>query len=181
VVARDGLHRALLEIGERIDEIIAGAERAAEDVRRRAQADADRYLTERRRRADALEAERNRRFHDALEALRSGAARIEEESERVVRSVQEAIRRSEEPVEEPPEDTPAEGPARVTPAPVAYPGNAGREPDAEAGADLRVSMLIRATQLAVQGHDRGEIEQTLQSEFGATDAQGVVDQVLGSR
>jgi hypothetical protein len=37
-------------------------------------------------------------------------------------------------------------------------------------------MLIRATQLAVQGHDRSEIEQTLEREFGAADAALVVEQ-----
>jgi hypothetical protein len=185
--AREGLHQALIDIGERVDEIIAGAERAAEDVRRRAQADADRYLTERRRRADALEAERNRRFQDALDALRSGVSRIEDESERVVRTVQEAISSSDEPADQAPEEpvaapAPAPAPAAPPPAPVAYPGSAGRRGDGEPRADdVRVSMLIRATQLAVQGHDRGEIEQTLQTEFGATDAPDVVDQVLGRR
>jgi hypothetical protein len=176
---REGLHRALLEVGERVDEIIAGAERAAEDVRRRAQADADRYLAERRRRADTLEAERNRRFQEALEALQSGVARIEDESERVVRSVEETIRRADQPESEPPEETPAVAPAG--PAPVAYPGRGRSEPDVDENADPRVSMLIRATQLAVQGHERAEIEQTLETEFAGIDAEQVVNQVLGRR
>jgi hypothetical protein len=182
--AREGLRRALLDVGERVDEIISGAERTAEEIRRRAQIDADRYLAERQRRADALEAERKKLLSEALETLRGGTTRIEEEAERVSRSIEEIIRRGEqttgsEAVDEPAPEAPR--PAPSAPAPVAYPGRPAREREPE-GTDVepRVSMLIRATQLAVQGHDRVEIEQTLESEFGATDAKLVVDQVLGT-
>jgi hypothetical protein len=175
--ARDGLRRALLEVGERVDAIIAGAERTAEDIRRQAQADADRYLAERRRRADALEAERNRRFQEALEALRSGASRIEAETDRVVRSVEEAVQHAEatEAAAEPLAD------AQQPPAPAAYPGSATGVPEGGLATPPRVSMLIRATQLAVQGHERGEIEQTLEAEFGRADVELIVDEVLGRR
>ena len=182
--ARDGVRRALMEVGERVDEIITGAERAAEDVRRRAQADAERYLAERRRRADALEAERSRRFQEALGELRSGVGRIGDEAERVVQSVEEAIGRAadaEESAGEAPIATPATPAPPPGPRPIAYPGRASREPDGEPMAEPRVSMLIRATQLAVQGHERVEIEQTLESEFGAADVGQIVDEVLGHR
>jgi hypothetical protein len=184
-LAREGLRRALLEVGERVDEIIAGAERTAEDVRRRAQIDAERYLSEARRRAEALEAERNKRLQGTLEALRSGISRIEDETARTVRSVEETIRGSEELTGPPPVDEPLgapQPPIAPAPAPVAYPGRPSRDPSEGAeAAEPRVSMLIRATQLAVQGHDRREIEQTLEREFGAADAALVVDQVLGQR
>jgi hypothetical protein len=175
---RDGLRRALFEVGERVDEIIAGAELAAEDIRRHAEAEADRYRAERRQ-AEALEAERNRRFQDALEELKSGVARIEGDAESVVRSVEEAIRRTEEEPHEP--AAAAAPPPPAAPTPIAYPGRANREPDGEPAAEPRISMLIRATQLAVQGHERAEIEQTLESEFGATGVPQVVDEVLGRR
>jgi cell division septum initiation protein DivIVA len=88
---RDGLLRALAEVGEQVDEIIADAERAAEQIREEGQADADRYLEERRRQAEAHEAETRRRIETALSALRSGLAGITAEADRVFSSVEAAI------------------------------------------------------------------------------------------
>lgn len=78
---------------------------------------------------------------------------------------------------EPPVDAPVE-PLRPGPAPVAYPGKSAgtgggnsSEPPEEA--------VLRATQMAVAGSSRSEIEATLSDEFGLADAAPVVDDILG--
>jgi hypothetical protein len=177
---RADLRRLLSGVAERVDEAIAAAERSAEDIRRRAEAEAERLVAERRRQLEIVEADRSRRFQEALEALRSGIDAVDRESARAVRAAEDAIHRAEQPPVEPaqaprPADTPL-------PPPVAYPGRPREAPEgASEGAESRTSMLIRATQLAVQGHERSEIEETLESEFGAADVGQIVDEVLGRR
>jgi hypothetical protein len=39
--------------------------------------------------------------------------------------------------------------------------------------------LLRATQMAVAGNDRAEIERTLEAEFGITDPHFITDELLG--
>lgn len=94
-----------------------------------------------------------------------------------------------EPVE------PEETVARLAPPPSAPEPVAEREPDlpplpaddrfstpavesapAEAS---RESALIRATQLAVRGTERGEIERTLRDEFGVSEPSEIVNEILG--
>jgi translation initiation factor IF-2 len=178
--ARADLRQLLSGVAERVDEAIAAAERSAADIRRRAEAEAERLVAERRRELEIVEAERSRRFQEALEALRSGIDAVDRESARAVRAAEDAIHRAERPAVEPaqtprPADTPL-------PPPVAYPGRSREAPEgAVESPEARTSMLIRATQLAVQGHERAEIEETLASEFGAADVGQIVDEVLGRR
>ncbi|MDP9483791.1 MAG: hypothetical protein M3P84_11290, partial [Chloroflexota bacterium] len=63
---------------------------------------------------------------------------------------------------------------------VAYPG-AGQPPAASSGFDGRSeAALLRATQLAVAGSGRGEIEARLLSEFDLADPGAVIDEILGA-
>jgi hypothetical protein len=77
------------------------------------------------------------------------------------------------------------------PAPRAYAGT-GRGPDSAwepeppsrdaataRGAELRESAVIRATQLAISGSARSEIEAALREDFGFEDPRPIVDEVLG--
>lgn len=70
-----------------------------------------------------------------------------------------------------------------SPMPVAYPGRgaAAPSPAAEPAPAPAVpeEALLRATQMAVGGSSREEIERTLSDEFGLEDASPVVDDILG--
>lgn len=91
----------------------------------------------------------------------------------------------------------------LNPRPVAYPGSAAggseqhdaRPEEGEASARMQAvpdqpaerragdteAALLRATQLAVAGRNRDEIEATISSEFDLGDPAAVVDQILGSK
>lgn len=112
--AREQLQRALLDVGERVDEILGEAESAAGEIRTRAEAEGDAYLEERRAEAEALEAETRKRIDEALGELRLGVDRIAGESERLVGALREATDRAAQAAA--PEAMPPE------PRPVAYPG-----------------------------------------------------------
>jgi hypothetical protein len=184
--AHTNLRRALLDVVDRVDEIIGTAEQTAEEIRREAQAEADRYLAERKQEAERMEAERARRYQEAVHALRAGIRRIESEGERVIHDAEEAIRHAEPGTAEAPAPAAPPSPAAPTAPPVAeaprgvvaYPGRQAGPEEGE-GERARASMLIRATQLAVQGVEREEIERTLEAEFGVSGAESIVSEVLG--
>ncbi len=69
------------------------------------------------------------------------------------------------------------------PRPMAYPGNpqpAAEPQTAASEGGNREDALVRATQMAVAGHDRSEIESALASEFGIAEPGGIVDDILGA-
>ena len=53
------------------------------------------------------------------------------------------------------------------------------EPSGDSSADPNEQALLRATQLAVSGIGREEIEATLTDEYGVADAAAIVDEILG--
>jgi len=73
----------------------------------------------------------------------------------------------------------------AVPSPVAYPGTGGgeaegSEPESRGSDGVSEEALLRATQMAVAGHSRDEIEATLRSEFGVSDPSSVADEILGT-
>lgn len=133
---------------------------------------------------------------ERVESLRTDAAALVHEMESATSKLQELVRVGEERLEgasgEPPLDgdsdeaadadlpEPAspEGTAPFGPSPVAYPGRgadvAGGKP---AGPE---EVVLRATQMAVAGSSRSEIESTLRDEFGIDEPAPVVNEILGS-
>jgi hypothetical protein len=93
---------------------------------------------------------------------------------------------SEAPVSEKPTPAPEDsGPKlnpdapRIAAAPaVAYAGTGQSDTESPAAISTEAP-LIRATQMAVQGSDRSEIESTLKHEFGIEDAAPILDEILG--
>jgi hypothetical protein len=178
-------------VTERIEEVLLAAERVAAEIQADAEAQAATYLSEarseaeeysRRRReaADAAAGER-RATLDALAAdlcarrssLRERAAELEREIERVLAVIGQLADAAEDEA-----PRAAQGDRTKPPLAVAYPGSGDaherRGPEA-----ATEEALLRATQLAVAGSRRADIEAALRAEFGLDDPAGVVDEILG--
>ena len=168
---------SLSAAAERIRQMLVTAEDVSEDIRREAVAEAERYLEDRRREADQVVAARREQLERALETLRTEGREITERLAAVTAALERALADPlvGEPVASAPETAPAEEPA---PAPEAEP--AETSPPAPSAAHIRQRALIRATQLAVQGVDRAEVEQTLKREFELEDSAAIVDEILGT-
>jgi hypothetical protein len=144
---------------------------------------------------------------ERLAELRRQAIAIAEEVDRALAAIRElsfsapprpavagpsAVPSSPEPAEDPrqmrsaedsPQVRPAEDspPARARPAaPVfAYPGTSASASVAEGSPESEEMILLRATQMAVAGSDRTEIERTLRLEFSIEDPSEIVSEILG--
>lgn len=172
---------------ERIRQMLVTAESVAEDIRREATEEAERYLAERRREADALVAARKEHFEQALEILRNARPEIERRLAEVTAALERALE-DDSPAQAPPSRPAAprvvEEPEPDTraPEPPAKPEGAVEDGDGAltaAGSHVRQRALIRATQLAVQGAERRVVKETLEREFELDDAGPIVDEILG--
>jgi regulator of protease activity HflC (stomatin/prohibitin superfamily) len=141
------------KVAERLAVIVDAAERAALSVIDDAQKEAKRYLEDAQARADQIVAERLREAADALE--RQGAA----PAEPTLRPV------ADEPgTREPEPQRPEPEPLR----PVAPPRNSGSS-----------AARLLATQMAVSGNSRAEIETQLRNGFDIEDTSEILDAILG--
>ncbi|HYH62647.1 MAG TPA: hypothetical protein VD766_12340, partial [Solirubrobacterales bacterium] len=138
---------------------------------------------------------------ERVEVLRSNAAELMEELETVTRRLLEMtkgnalLKMSPDPGEDKPVESgeadraepaePAE-PVAASPAPVTESGPPGPTPTAYPGTSASSSesappeeAVLRATQMAVAGSPRSDIEVALRDEFGLDDPGSVVDDILG--
>jgi vacuolar-type H+-ATPase subunit H len=169
---------------ERLAAIVEAAERAAVTVIDDAEEQARRRLEEAQVEADRLVADRIASLADLTDSLIAEAEAIRSQSERLAFSLQEARRRlgaedpgtgRSEPFElsrpshltavDPVEERVVEEPTTLRPA-------AG-EPGTPAGARLL------ATQMAVSGNSREEIEAKLRNGFDIEDTAPILDAILG--
>jgi cell division septum initiation protein DivIVA len=184
-----GLRRSLSEATRRIEEIVDTAERVAAEILADAEAEADRYLDERRREAERLADERERTLSDLTASLERRASRLRGEIDGMVGELETAIARLRGLAA----PAPASGPLAASRGmgaasrPTAYSGQStadtatkSREPEIVAEARGPEEPLLRATQMAVAGSSRDEIERTLIDEFGVSDPGSIVDAVLGA-
>ena len=168
VPSRPGnLRRTAVELAERIEQLLDGAERRAEEVELEAKRSAQLYLAQRRDEADE---ELNRRVEDATRELEAPARALLEVStslraqlERALTDLNAAERSATEALDRFREAGPA-----ATPPP--------SEADGPGGKDAAV---LRAAQLAVAGLAREDIARTLMTEYGSEDVEGIVDEILG--
>lgn len=200
-----GLRESVAEAGRRIEDIIDAAERVASEIRAQAEAEAerlisarreeaDRMVSSRREEADRLLGERTAAFETAVAGLTAKADRLSDDARGLGEELKRAVDRlpplGEEPEREAVEPSPpaASEPKPVSgPRPVAYPGTAPQksgpppQPAEEDAGDVEVSeqAVLRATQMAVTGTGREEIERTLRSEFDVADPGPFVDELLG--
>lgn len=172
---------------ERIRQMLVTAESVAEDIRREATDEAERYLAERRREADALVAARKQQFEQALEILGNARPEIERRLAEVTAALERALE-DEGPAQASPPRPAAPRvveqpePDIATPEAPAEPVSAAEDGDGAptaAASHVRQRALIRATQLAVQGAERRVVKETLEREFELEDAGPIVDEILG--
>jgi vacuolar-type H+-ATPase subunit H len=166
---------------ERLAAIVEAAERAAVTVIDDAEKQARRQLEEAAVEADRLVADRLAALAELTDSLIAEAEAVHGQSERLVAALEEAKRRlgvgepDAERRREPsrpnhlsavdPVELPAETPTELRPA--------GGERNSAAGARLL------ATQMAVSGSSREEIEARLRNGFEIEDTASILDAILG--
>jgi vacuolar-type H+-ATPase subunit H len=168
---------------ERLAAIVEAAERAAVTVIDDAEEQARKRLEEARAEADRLVAERLAAIADLTDSLVAQAEEVRARSERLVSSLEEARRHldgdsgpgSPQPRSRPSHltavDTVTEAAAEAAPEPQSGPGRGER--GTPAGARLL------ATQMAVSGNSREEIETRLRNGFEIEDTAAILDAILG--
>ncbi len=164
---------------ERIGAIVEAAERAAVAVIDDAEKQARRHLDEAQAEADRIVADRLASLTSLTDSLVAQAESIKDESERLVARLEQAKRRlaSGEELEAEDLDGPAE-PARGSHLSAVEPvGDGARGGEAERGTPAGARLL--ATQMAVSGSSREEIEARLRNGFEIEDTAQILDAILG--
>ena len=170
------LRQSVSAATERVHEIIDAAERVAEEIRAEAEAEAKRYLEQRKQAADKLTEERALLIEELTESLLERAKGVQEQAEAMTGSMTSVIERIRATAAAPPSvglDSSASSGS----------GNGAERADggdSASGESSPEEPLLRATQMAVAGTERPEIEATLKQEFGIEAPGEIVDQVLGS-
>lgn len=172
------------DTAERLEAIVESAERAAEGVIDDAEAQARRYLAQARAEADRLSEGRLSELSDLVETLIGQATSLRQEAERLQATLEvarsridgEEDRRAPEPPsrqdERPPE---VQVPRLRAVAEEGEPAPVPPEPDRTDAAGAR----LLATQLAVSGSSRKEIEERLRNRFEIEDTTAILDAILG--
>jgi hypothetical protein len=173
-----GLGEVVANVGSRVQEILDTAERLATEIRAEAQAAGDNYLYERRREAEQAVEDGVREFTGLTHSVAARVETLQREASALVEALEDARRRLEtlaRSVE--PQHPPTIGSPVVQPAPPD-----GAETGTEPAGDDKIpeQAILRATQMAVAGIERTEIELMLRTEFGIRDPGSVVDQMLRS-
>jgi len=168
---------------ERLEAIVEAAERAAEGVIDDAEAQARRYLAQARTEADRLTEVLILELSQLIDGLLGRADSLRREAEQLQRSLEEAKFRIDP---EQPGAPSGEVLAPVEPAPqpevprlraVAEAEQPGSAPDSRAAGAAGARLL--ATQLAVSGSSREEIEDRLRNRFEIEDTSAILDAILG--
>jgi cell division septum initiation protein DivIVA len=187
---RDDLPKKQKELrattAQRLEDIVEAAERAAEGVIDDAEAQARRYLTQARAEADRITDRRMEDLSHLIDVLLDRADSLQREAERMQTVLEEAkFRISPEQPEEAGERK-DESPQPVEPAPpreaprlraVTHPEEPAAAPEAPQP-DAAGARLL-ATQMAVSGSSREEIEQRLRNRFEIEDTSPILDAILG--
>ena len=160
-----GLSQVVSNVGERIQEILDAAERVAGEIQAEAETAGAKYLHERKLEADRVFEGRVRELAGTIRTLSARAERLEREAASLVEGLRDAnqsmagITDAAEP----------ELAAKVPERPAASP--TGRIPE---------QALLRATQMAVAGSEREDIESMLRVDFGIEDPTLFLDAILRS-
>jgi cell division septum initiation protein DivIVA len=165
---------------ERIGAIVEAAERAAVAVIDDAEKQAQRHLEEAQAEADRIVSERLAALTRLTESLAAQAEAAKGESEKLVAKLEEAKRRLaagddfEEVASEPDE---LDEPARASHLSAVAPVEEAEEEGAGQGTPAGARLL--ATQMAVSGSSREEIEERLRGGFDLEDTGPILDAILG--
>jgi vacuolar-type H+-ATPase subunit H len=174
------------DTAERLAAIVEAAERAAVTVIDDAEKQARRRLEDARAEADRLVADRLASLSDLTDSLVAQAEAIRGQAEQLVSSLEEARRRladgagadgaDREWFEERPRSSHLA--AVEEPEEVEEPEPTALRPDAE-GHGTQAGARLLATQMAVSGNSREEIEARLRNGFEIEDAASILDAILG--
>lgn len=167
------------DTAERLEAIVESAERAAEGVIDDAEAQARRYLAQARGEADRLSEGRLSELSSLVDTLIGQAASLRQEAERLQATLEAAKSRieGEEGVPELPQEERAQEPQvpRLRAVGEGEPAPAAPDPSRADAAGAR----LLATQLAVSGSSREEIEERLRNRFEIEDTTAILDAILG--
>jgi len=171
------------DTAERLEAIVESAERAAEGVIDDAEAQARRYLAQARAEADRLSEGKLSELSDLVDTLIGQAASLRQEAERLQAMLEAAKAHIDgeesRPVPEAPrQDEQPEGPQVPRLRAVGEEGKMEPAPPAPDRGDAAGARLL-ATQLAVSGSSREEIEERLRSRFEVEDTTAILDAILG--
>jgi hypothetical protein len=180
------------EATQRADEIIGAAETAAAEIRAEAateagrrleqgqrevarlraeaEVEAGRHVAARRREADRADQERRLTLTELAQSMLDHAQQVRDQAEAMAGELEQAATRIRE-LSDAADRSKAE---LVEEAAVAEPGSAPAGGSAEPD-----QALVRATQLAIEGRDREEIDRALKKKFGVVDTGPILDEVLG--
>lgn len=171
---------------QRLEDIVEAAERAAEGVLDDAEAQARRYLTQARAEADRITDRRMEDLSSLIDALLGQAVSLQREAERMQTVLEEAKFRidPEQPEDAAENKEEALRPVEPEPAPEAPRLRAVTHPEEstpsfEAPPTDAAGARLLATQMAVSGSSREEIEQRLRNRFEIEDANPILDAILG--
>jgi vacuolar-type H+-ATPase subunit H len=168
---------------ERLEAIVEAAERAAESVIDDAEAQAQKYLKQARAEADRITERRMSDLSHLIDVLLEQATSLQREAERMQTVLEEAKFRvnPEQPVEavegSPPPGQPASPPE--VPRLRAVTQSEERSSAAEGKPADAAGARLLATQMAVSGSSREEIESRLRNRFEIEDTTPILDAILG--
>jgi len=164
---------------ERIGAIVEAAERAAVAVIDDAEKQARQHLDEAQAEAERIVADRLASLTSLTDSLVAQAESIKGESERLVARLEEAKRRlaAGEELEGPDLDDPGESSRGSHLSAVEPLGDGAEATGADRGTPAGARLL--ATQMAVSGSSREEIEARLRTGFEIEDTAPILDAILG--
>lgn len=163
------------ETAERLEAVVKAAERAAESVIDDAEAQARRYLAQARAEADRMAEGRVDALSELIDTLLGQAASLREEAEQLQATLEEA--RTQIGGEE--VDHSAEPPAPRLRAVSEEGEEQARSPEVDRAGASGARLL--ATQMAVSGSSREEIETRLRNGFEIEDTGAILDAILGPK
>lgn len=162
---------------ERLEAIVEAAERAAESVIDDAEAQARRYLAQARAEAERAVDDRFGEVSELIDSLLGQAVSLRQEAERLQAALEAAKARFEGEDSRQPSDRPSRPEAPRLRAVGEGGGERGLGEDARR-TDASGARLL-ATQMAVSGSSREEIELRLRNGFQIEDADAILDAILG--
>jgi len=169
------------DTAERLEAIVEAAERAAESVIDEAETQARRYLAQARAEAERLPEGRAAGLAELIDSLLGQAVSLRQEAERLQTTLEEAkglIETGEAPVGPAPSEEPQEQEQPEVPRLRAV---SEQEPQSEEEGrrDDAAGARLLATQMAVSGSSREEIELRLRNRFEIENADAILDAILG--
>jgi cell division septum initiation protein DivIVA len=170
------------ETAERLEAIVEAAERAAKNVIDDAETQARRYLAQARAEADRAAEGQLSEFSELIDTLLGRAASLRQEAERLQASLETArarIHGEEQLAPEPPRVEQADQPQVPRLRAVAEEGGEESSSLPRSEREDAAGARLLATQMAVSGSSREEIEARLRNRFEIEDTKAILDAILG--